>query len=48
MFELEKTIIYNQALNDLAFWYWILKDFQIPTPEKYIVKNNVLLNNNIK
>lgn len=34
---------FKRQLNDLSFWYPILKDLWIPTPETYIIRHNVKL-----
>lgn len=43
MFSLPDDHFFKSGLTDLAFWYPILKSLGIPTPETYIIKNDIML-----
>lgn len=43
MFWQEKNYYYNRGLNNLPFWYSILTELWIPTPETYIIEHKVQL-----
>lgn len=43
MFSLPPDYFFKSSLTDLAFWYPILKSLWVPTPETYIIKNDIML-----
>lgn len=43
MFWIEDELFYKNQLTDLCFWYPILKDLWVPTPETHIIKHSLNL-----